>query len=53
MIFMGIWVFAFGFALKFVGVPQVNSSFSIPLIILGILLIIVSNFFKKNKEGKN
>ncbi|MFJ7729650.1 hypothetical protein ACIQXV_26560 [Neobacillus sp. NPDC097160] len=50
--FIGIWVAAIGIAFnKTRGVPKTNipellASFSVPLIVTGILLLIVSNFFR-------
>ncbi|GAA0611157.1 hypothetical protein GCM10009001_30510 [Virgibacillus siamensis] len=51
--FIGIWTAAFGIAFnRSIGIsdiPDLLASFSIPLIVIGILLLILSNFFKRNR----
>jgi len=50
--FLGIFIFAFGFAfnrdLGITDTPAPYSSLSIPLIAIGIISLISSNLFKKN-----
>ncbi|MBP3951724.1 hypothetical protein [Bacillus suaedae] len=49
--FIGIWINAIGLALLWVeGIPEPYPSFSIPLIVLGVILLISTNFFKKGKD---
>ncbi|WP_218144064.1 hypothetical protein [Lentibacillus persicus] len=53
--FIGMWAFAFGIALNktissITGIPEPYVSFSIPLIVIGILLLITSNLFKRNRK---
>lgn len=53
--FIGMWVFAFGAAFNqtisdITGTPELLSSFSIPLIVIGIALMIGSNFFRKRRK---
>lgn len=52
--FIGIWIAAIGFAFnKTIGVsgtPDSLGSLSIPLIVIGILLLIASNFFRIKRE---
>ncbi|NQX66971.1 hypothetical protein HQN90_12675 [Paenibacillus alba] len=51
--FMGIFIFALGFAfnrdLGIIDTLEPYSSLSIPLIAIGIISLISSNFFKKKK----
>ena len=50
--YVGIFLFAIGFTLNqtigIIDAPGPYSSFSVPLIIIGIVLLVTSNFFKKN-----
>ncbi|WP_249872867.1 hypothetical protein [Oceanobacillus saliphilus] len=50
--YTGILLFAIGFALnQTIGItdaPAPYSSFSVPLIVIGIVLLVTSKFFKKN-----
>ncbi|TFJ91696.1 hypothetical protein E4U82_16335 [Lentibacillus salicampi] len=53
--FIGIWVFAFGIAFNetiagISGTPDLLASLSIPLIVIGIIMLITSNFFKRKRE---
>lgn len=52
--FIAIWVAAIGFAFnKTIGIsdtPDSLASLSIPLIVIGILLLIASNFFRRKRE---
>lgn len=53
--FTGMWIFAFGAAFNetisdVTGTPELLTSFSIPLIVIGIALLIGSNFFKKKRK---
>ena len=51
--FTGIWLNAIGFALAFVeDIPEPFPAFAIPMIVVGAILLIASNFFKKNREDK-
>ena len=51
--FTGIWLNAIGLALAFVeGIPEPFPAFAIPMIVVGVILLIASNFFKKNREDK-
>jgi hypothetical protein len=50
--FMGMWIFAFGFAFKLIVAPEPYLSFSMPLLIIGILLIIASIFFKEIRKSE-
>lgn len=54
LFFIGIWLNAIGLALALVeGIPEPFPTFSIPLIIIGVILLISSNFYKRSKEGKS
>ncbi|MDC3414750.1 hypothetical protein [Terrihalobacillus insolitus] len=49
LFFSGIWVIAFGLALGLIeDVPVPFSTLSIPLITIGVILLIASNFYKRN-----
>ncbi|MBD8070028.1 hypothetical protein [Bacillus sp. PS06] len=47
---LGIGAFALGMALRITRDTQDYSSFSLPLIIIGLVLIIATNFFKRKKD---
>ncbi|MFD1849319.1 hypothetical protein D8M05_15925 [Oceanobacillus bengalensis] len=51
--FIGILLFAIGFTLNqtigIIEAPEPYTSFSIPLIVIGIILLVASNFFKSSK----
>ncbi|ALX47668.1 hypothetical protein AOX59_03045 [Lentibacillus amyloliquefaciens] len=54
--FTGMWISAFGFAFNETiagvsGTPDSLAALSIPLIAIGIILLITSNFFKRKREG--
>lgn len=49
--YIGIFVSAFGIALELVDdTPEPLSVIAMPLIIIGVILLIASNFFRKNKD---
>ena len=52
--FIGIWMFAFGFTFnKRIGIadtPELFTFLSIPAMIIGVVLLIMSNFFKLKKD---
>ncbi|MCA1010640.1 hypothetical protein [Halobacillus halophilus] len=52
---LGLWIFAAGFAFSDVigmeGTPRLLELASVPLIIIGLLMVILSNFF--NKKGSD
>ncbi|WP_077324742.1 hypothetical protein [Virgibacillus siamensis] len=53
--FIGLWVFAFGIAFNettsgISGTPESSAASSIPLIVIGIIMLITSNFFKRKRE---
>lgn len=52
--FIGIWVFAFGIAFNTtLGISNTSdsmASLSIPLIVIGIIMLITLNFFKRKSE---
>ncbi|WML44280.1 hypothetical protein [Neobacillus sp. PS3-40] len=52
MAFIGIWIFASGAAFKTLAVSEPYSTLSIPLMIVGILLLIASNFFKDRRNNQ-
>ncbi|WP_084138645.1 hypothetical protein [Halalkalibacter okhensis] len=48
LVYIGIWINAVGMALALVeGIPEPYPAFSIPLIIVGVLLFIVANFYRE------
>ncbi|MCA0972476.1 hypothetical protein LCM20_17915 [Halobacillus litoralis] len=53
---LGLWIFAAGFAFSDIvdidGLPKLLEAASIPLIVIGLLMIIISNFFNK-KDSKD
>ncbi|MGP4070797.1 hypothetical protein [Halobacillus sp. B29] len=55
LVYVGLWIFAAGFAFsEFNGLESMSDfleSASVPLIINGLLMIILSNFF--NKKGSD
>ncbi len=53
--FIGLLVFAFGIAFNetisgISGTPESLAASSIPLIVIGIIMMITSNFFKRKRE---
>ncbi|MBA2174847.1 hypothetical protein H0266_08075 [Halobacillus locisalis] len=52
--YLGLWIFAAGFAFSEIigieGTPDLLASASIPLIVIGILMLIISNFFKEERS---
>ncbi|GGD14074.1 hypothetical protein [Pontibacillus salipaludis] len=48
--YLGIWVFAAGFAfsdlLGIEGTPELLETLSIPLLVIGVLMLVSSNFFR-------
>lgn len=51
LFFTGIWVNAIGMALALVeGIPEPLPTFSVPLIILGVILLVSSNFYRIRKK---
>ena len=51
--FIGTFLSAFGIAFEIIkDTPEPFSTFSMPLIIIGVILLIASNFFKGSKENK-
>lgn len=54
-VYIGIWTFAFGLAFSewvgMEGTPPLLEAASIPMIIMGLLLIVLSNFFRKDVHG--
>ncbi|WP_164667240.1 hypothetical protein [Virgibacillus doumboii] len=53
--FIGMWVFAFGIAFNktiagISGTPDSLAALSIPLIVIGIVMLITANFFKRKPE---
>ena len=53
--FIGIWVFAFGIAFNetiagISGTPDSLAALSIPLIVIGVIMMITSNFFKRKRD---
>ncbi|ASF40692.1 hypothetical protein CEH05_16645 [Halobacillus halophilus] len=51
LVYVGLWIFAAGFAFSefngMEGKPDFLELASVPLIIIGLLMIILSNFFNK------
>ena len=51
LVYLGLWIFAAGFAFsEFIGIegtPDLLESASIPLVVIGLLMVILSNFFHK------
>ncbi|WP_027953695.1 hypothetical protein [Halobacillus kuroshimensis] len=49
----GIWIFAAGFSFSEIigmeGMPNLLGSASIPMIGIGLLMLIISNFFKEER----
>lgn len=52
--YVGIWIFAFGFAFNgTIGItdpPDFLATLSIPLIVIGIIMLIGSNFYKRKRR---
>ncbi|SDP20363.1 hypothetical protein [Halobacillus aidingensis] len=52
--YLGLWIFAAGFAFSEIfgidGMPHLLESASIPMIVIGLLMIITSNFFNKKSS---
>ncbi|WP_345240608.1 hypothetical protein [Pontibacillus salipaludis] len=48
--YVGLWVFAAGFAfsdlLGIEGTPELLETLSIPLMVIGVLMLVSSNFFR-------
>ncbi|MGP4074809.1 hypothetical protein [Halobacillus sp. K22] len=55
LVYLGLWIFAAGFAFsEFIGIegmPDMLESASIPLVVIGLMMVILSNFF--NKKGSD
>ncbi|MEK4486077.1 hypothetical protein MHH81_10875 [Psychrobacillus sp. FSL H8-0484] len=55
LFYLGVWLMAAGFAFNqtfgIADTPEPYATFSIPLIVIGIILGVVSNFYKKSKES--
>ncbi|KGX92507.1 hypothetical protein N781_16840 [Pontibacillus halophilus JSM 076056 = DSM 19796] len=55
MFFLGIWVFAIGFALSdYIGIngaSNVSDATSLSLILIGLILIILSNFTNRQRSS--
>ncbi len=51
--YLGLWIFAAGFAFSEIigieGTPSLLRSASIPMIVIGILMLIISNFFNEER----
>lgn len=53
LFYLGTLLSAFGIAFKNIkDTPESFSTFSIPLIIIGVILLIASNFYKESKESQ-
>lgn len=55
LFFVGIWLCAFGFAFNHAlgiinDIPKLLSTLSIPLLIVGIILLVTSNFYKRQSS---
>ena len=53
--YLGLWIFAAGFAFSEIingtdGMPSLLESASIPMMVIGVLMIITSNFFRKKSS---
>ncbi len=55
LFYIGILLSAVGFSFnQRIGIadtPEPYATFSIPLIVIGIILLVISNFYKKSKEN--
>lgn len=53
LFYLGTFLSAFGIAFKNIDdLPETFSAYSITLIIIGVILLIASNFFKERKESQ-
>ncbi|MFG6116079.1 hypothetical protein ACGTN9_12935 [Halobacillus sp. MO56] len=54
LVYLGLWIFAAGFAFsEFIdikGKPKLLESASTPMIVIGLLMVITSNFFNKKRS---
>ncbi|GAA0493871.1 hypothetical protein GCM10008986_20450 [Salinibacillus aidingensis] len=51
LFFIGTFLSAFGIAFEIIkDAPEPFSAFSMPLIIIGVILLIASNFYKGSKD---
>ncbi|WP_228027559.1 hypothetical protein [Bacillus fonticola] len=48
--YVGLTLFAIGFALKNTDVPASYSNFSTPFIVAGFVFLIATNFFRKKRS---
>ncbi|MBN3555696.1 hypothetical protein JYA63_15570 [Fictibacillus nanhaiensis] len=53
--YLGLWIFAVGFAFSEIiididDMPNLLESASIPMIVIGLLMVITSNFFNKKSS---
>ena len=54
LVYVGLWIFAAGFAfsdfIDIEGTPNLLESASLPMIVIGLLMVITSNFFNKKRS---